>query len=98
MTFVYCDAPKGYVTRISKTNSIHLPEEVRYINNRFLTILTEVYRTRMIMDHTDSIIQKPKGVLRIMDYNRKDLIPSSFTRESGKNKRKRNNITSFLEE
>ncbi|KAI8385775.1 hypothetical protein BD560DRAFT_473023 [Blakeslea trispora] len=87
-TLVACDAPMGYITRVTPSKYIDLPEEAEGLTDQLLSILKAVCRARKTMEQTNRKFRRE--VLEIDEQSEVDLmiIGSSFDTEANSNKRR----------
>ena len=85
---VVCDSPAGYVTRISPSKAVSLPEEVDSITNQLLSIFKTVYQTKMMMKESNRLVRREVTDLEEGEVKKVSLLPC-FHIEDNKRKRRR---------
>ncbi|KAI8645494.1 hypothetical protein BD408DRAFT_458781 [Parasitella parasitica] len=76
-----CDSPMGYVTRITRTRGLFLPEESDDICIKLLPMLKLAYQARLTMERTNEIVRKSAPEIEVVS----EFISPCFN--AGKRKR-----------
>ncbi|CEP16334.1 hypothetical protein [Parasitella parasitica] len=76
-----CNSPMGYVTRITRTRVLFLPEESDDICIKLLLMLKLAYQARLIMERTNEIVRRSASEVEVVS----EFIPPCFN--AGKRKR-----------
>ncbi|KAG0934848.1 hypothetical protein G6F57_013189 [Rhizopus arrhizus] len=79
-----CDSPMGYVTRITRTRGLFLPEESDDICIKLLPMLKLAYQARLTMERTNEIVRRSAPEVKVTWKNSR-FIPPCFN--AGKRKR-----------
>ncbi|RCH92754.1 hypothetical protein CU098_009368, partial [Rhizopus stolonifer] len=89
-TVILCDAPAGHVCRIIRSKTMNLPEEPDEIYNQLFSILTLVYKSRLLMENTRNLVRQVPVTVEFdqMEYN---TLPPCYYPDFIKQKRRRNN-------
>ncbi|GAA5804691.1 hypothetical protein HPULCUR_010194 [Helicostylum pulchrum] len=76
-----CDSPMGYVTRITRTRGLFLPEESDDICIKLLPMLKLAYQARLTMERTNEIVRRSASEVEVVS----EFISPGFN--AGKRKR-----------
>jgi hypothetical protein len=76
-----CDSPMGYVTRITRTRGLFLPEESDDICIKLLPMLKLAYQARLTMERTNEIVRRSAPEVEVVS----EFISPCFN--AGKRKR-----------